>query len=445
MDSNFHYSIRRLPNGDALLCFGSGAPVACNSQGRILVNKQGMPMTVDQARRAMAPVQAREERKPGLEEYHDLVAELIEPALNLRTMEIESKGIALSEERFENLNVEMARDHGLKFSKGNLQSTIRAIAQAAKYDPIYRYLSGLGCSKKEVLSDREWARIAQLMLGLGDGWSQTVIQKWAISAVARILEPGCKVDYSLMLYGDQGIGKSSFFRELAGDYFTDSMGGLDQIKDDLLILHKAWIAEWSEADQVFVGANKAERIKRFVSSQDDTFRLPYGRTAQTLKRRSVIVGTTNRDDWANDPTGNRRFPVLKPTAIDTEWIRENRDRIWGRAVVEYRKGSQWWFNKEEEAAISQKAQEFAPLNPLVEEVWEFLQVRQGEEFSVRELWGLALERDQDKLTDQILRQTSRVLRQLEARGVLFQRKNHMPREARYGKRSKSLVLSLMRQ
>ena len=424
MDSNFHYSIRRLPNGDALLCFGSGTPVACNSQGRILVNKQGVPMTVEQARRARAQVQTGEERKPGLEEYHDLVAELIQPALNLRTMEIESKGIPISEEEFENLNVVMARDHGLKFSKGNLQSTIRAQSGGAKYDPIHRYLSGLGCSEKEVLSDREWARIAQLMLGLGDGWSQTVIQKWLISAIARVLEPGCKVDYALMLYGEQGIGKSSFFRALAGDYFTDSMGGLDQIKDDLMILHKAWIAEWSEADQVFVGANKAERIKRFVSAQDDTFRLPYGRTAQTLKRRSVIVGTTNRDDWANDPSGNRRFPVLKPTAIDTEWIKENRDRIWGRAVVEYRKGTQWWFSKEEEKQITEVASQYAAKNDLVEMALAELKRVKGEWRSTRDLLAEITERDAMTLSQRELNGFARLLSGLEAPGLLKEQRNY---------------------
>ena len=442
MDSNFTFSIRRLPNGDALLCDGSGAPVACNSQGQILVNKRGEPMTVDQARRAMPQARTGEERKPGLEEYHDLVGELIQPALNLRTMEIESNGIPLSEEAFENLNVVMARDHGLKFSKGNLQSTIRAQSAAAKYDPIERYLAGLGCSKEEVLTDDEWARLAQLMLGLDDEWSQRVVQKWSISAVARIFEPGCKVDYALMLFGDQGIGKSSFFRELAGDYFTDSMGGLDQVKDDLMILHKAWIAEWSEADQVFVGANKAERIKRFVSAQDDTFRLPYGRTAQTLRRRSVIVGTTNRDDWANDPSGNRRFPVLKPTAIDTEWIRANRDRIWGRAVVEYRKGTRWWFSKEEEKQITEVASQYAAKNDLVEMALAELQRLKGEWRSTRDLLAEITERDAMTLSQRELIAFARQLSGVQDPHLLKEQRNYHSLKTKTGTRIRTTCWSL---
>ena len=445
MDSTFNYSIRRLPNGDALLCDGSGAPIACNSQGKILVNSDGVPMTVDQAKASGRFSSEKKVEKVPLDEYRTRLSILLNPRLNLRSMQIECNGEPITEEEFENLNVRLVEDQGLHFKKGDLQSTVRAHARKAEYDPVKEWLDGLGSVREGVLTDDEWSRIAQLMLGVGDAWSQTVLQKWLLSAASRVVSPGCKVDYALMLYGKQGIGKSSLFRELAGDHFTDSMGALDNIKDDLMIMHKAWIAEWSEADQVFVGANKAERIKRFVSAQDDSFRAPYGRNTQTFKRRSVIVGTTNRDDWANDPTGNRRFPILRPQSIDTEWIRENRERIWGRVMVELRRGAQWWFTKEEEATISQQAQEFAPLNPIVEEVWEFLQVRQGEEFSVRELWGMALGRDQEQLSDQILRQTSRVLRQLEARGASFKRKNHLPREASYGKRSKSLVISYLRQ
>ena len=424
MDSNFTFSIKRLPNGDALLCDGGGSPIACNSQGKILVTKRGTPMTVDEVRKAQGKPPVGEERKPGLEEYHALVDQILRPRLNLRTMEIELAGVPISEEEFENLNVVMVRDHGLKFRKADFQSTIRAIARSAAFDPLYAYLSGLGSEETGVLADEEWARIAQLMLGLGDGWSQTVVQKWLLSAVSRVISPGCKVDYALMLYGKQGIGKSSFFRELAGDHFTDSMGGLDHIKDDLMILHKAWIAEWSEADQVFVGANKAERIKRFVSAQDDTFRAPYGRTSQTYKRRSVIVGTTNRDDWANDPTGNRRFPVLAPTSIDTEWIRENRDRIWGRAVVELRKGAGWWFTKEEEGRITSLSSQYGAQNDLVEMALGELRRKQGEWVSTRDLLAEITEKDAMALSQRELSGFARQLSGYVGPHLLKEQRNY---------------------
>ena len=432
MDSNFTFSIKRLPNGDALLCDGGGAPIACNSQGKILVNQRGTPMTVDQIRAAHGKPPLGEERKPGLEEYHSLVEQIFMPRLNLRTMEIEFGGIPITEEEFENLNVTSVKDHGLKFRKGDLQSTVRAIARKSAYDPVYTELAALGVDGTDCLTDEEWDQIAILGLGLSDSYSKVVIQKWLLAAVERVMDPGCKVDYCLILKGEQGIGKSSFFRILAGDHFTDSLGGLDHIKDDLMIMHKNWICEWSEADQVFVGANKAEKIKRFISAQEDCFRAPYGRTTSTYKRRSLLVGTTNRDDWANDPTGNRRFPVLEPQGVDLEWLAENRTRIWARAVVERRRGARWWFSKEEEQQISIRAAAYAPEDPHAERMLEQLRACPGRWFSAQELAALALEWDAERIDKRNLNAVARSLHALRDPCVLSERRTHTPVNPSHG-------------
>ena len=441
MDSTFNFSIKRLPNGDALLCDGSGVPIACNSQGRILVNRTGQPMNVDQARNAQRSGAARKEEKVELADYHRLVSSLLSPRLNLRTAQIECNGVPISEEEFDNLNVRLVEDQGLKFKKTDLQSTVKALARKAEYDPVKEWLDGLGSEETGVLSDDEWSRIAGLALGQDDEWSQTRLQKWLIACVARVYEPGCQVDYALILHGGQGAAKSTLFRELGGDYFTDSLGDLRNSKDDLMILHKNWICEWSEADQIFVGAHQAEKIKRFVSGRDDTFRAPYGRTAQTFKRRSVIVGTTNRDDWANDPTGNRRFPVIAVKQTDSEWVRQNRDRIWGRAAVEYRRGSQWWFTKEEEARISQEAAAYAPEDPNAERMLQQLKAAPGRWFSTQELVALALEWDKDRIDKRSLASAQRSLNALATQGVVSDRKYHEPPNPSHGGKGTKRVWS----
>ena len=442
MDSNHQFKIKLLSNGTALLCDTEGIPVCCDASGRIRRTPNGRIMTMKHARQERVAQGLEELIKVPLQEYPDFVERYFSPRLNLRTQQIEINESPITEEEFESIHIYAAQELGFKVNKADLQAQIRASARKAEYDPIHTYLSGLGTEGGPILTDEEWDQIAVLALGLEDSWSRTVVQRFLLSAVARVMEPGCKVDQCLILFGEQGLLKSTFFSSLAGDYFSDSMGDLTNKKDDLLILHRNWFCEWSEADQIFVGARASEQIKRFVSSQEDTFRAPYGRTAQAFKRRSVLCGTTNRDDWANDPTGNRRFPILSPTEINAEWTTTNRDRIWAKVVVEWRKGARWWFDKEEERRISEQAAEFAPSNDDVERVWSFLKSHSNEWYSTRDVMLIALNKDADRLETRQVSAFARQMSALKLRGALKEKRNYQGRTAQSPSRIKTICWML---
>lgn len=75
-------------------------------------------------------------------------------------------------------------------------------------------------------------------------------------------------------------------------------------------------------------------FKSFLTAQVDELRLPYARSPVRLERRSVFIGTTNRDDWLLDETGGRRFwPVrvaeVKPT--DVAGLATARDQLFAEA------------------------------------------------------------------------------------------------------------------
>ena len=432
MDSNFSFSVRTLPNGGLLLCSPDGAPVLVDASGRIRLDKNNQPMTYTGTSPAIEAAKQSKENRVDLADYFEVLSVLYQPRLNLRSQQLELNGSEIGEEEFEALHVACLRDNQLQFKKGDMQAVIRAIARSAAYDPVHTYLSSLGVEGGPVLDDEEWDQIAVLTLGLADSWSRTVVQKFLLAAVARVMEPGCQVHQCLILHGRQGLGKSTFFRVLGGDFFSDSMGNLDEKKDDLMIMHRTWINEWSEADQIFVGANKAEKIKRFVSASDDSFRSPYGRTTQKWLRRSVLCGTTNRDDWANDPSGNRRFPVLSPKEINTQWLTEHRDRVWARAVVEYRRGRRWWFEEEEELLISRQAANYTPDDPVAERLLNQLQVAPGRWFSTQELAMLALDWEQKECTKKSLGSLARSLQALATSCVTSDRRSHTPLNPSHG-------------
>ena len=74
-------------------------------------------------------------------------------------------------------------------------------------------------------------------------------------------------------------------------------------------------------------------MKAFLTSTEDKYRPPFGRTPVTVKRSGVIVGTTNDQDFLHDPSGSRRFWVVPVGAIDTTLLRAQRDQLLAEAVV----------------------------------------------------------------------------------------------------------------
>jgi predicted P-loop ATPase len=195
-----------------------------------------------------------------------------------------------------------------------------------------------------------------------------LVRRWFICLVARPLLPGCKVDTALILEGAQGIGKSTFFRILAADSFSDTEMALD--KDAMMQLRGAWIYEWAELENV-MSRQSVSRVKAFLTSTEDKYRPPFGRTPVTVKRSGVIVGTTNNQDFLHDPSGSRRFWVVPVGVIDTNALRAQREQLFAEAVVAHLAGEPRWLNEEEERRREALATRFGETDPWEELVLGF--------------------------------------------------------------------------
>ena len=166
------------------------------------------------------------------------------------------------------------------------------------------------------------------------------IRKTLVGAVARIFNPGIKFDTMLILAGRQGIGKSTFFRLLGMNWYSDSLCTFEG-KDAAELLQGYWIIEAGE----LTGMTKSEMntVKQFLSKGDDVYRAAYGRRTEKHLRQCIIVGTTNEAEFLKDYTGNRRF---WPVDLTGEGSRKNvwHDlplevaQIWAEAVALYRLG-----------------------------------------------------------------------------------------------------------
>lgn len=67
-------------------------------------------------------------------------------------------------------------------------------------------------------------------------------------------------------------------------------------------------------------------------------RPPYGRKSVEYARGCVFFGTTNREAYLQDDTGNRRFCPVKVGALDFHALERDRDQLWAEALFNYDMG-----------------------------------------------------------------------------------------------------------
>jgi predicted P-loop ATPase len=169
----------------------------------------------------------------------------------------------------------------------------------------------------------------------------TSVGRWMlVSAVARIIRPGCKVDTMLVLEGPQGLKKSTSMRVLFSDrWFSDTPLDLNS-KDRFVGLRHNWCHEFAELDAF--GRADIARIKSFLSSQTDDFRPPYGKSNVRVERRCIFVGTVNDSEYLRDPTGNRRFWPVRCGKIDIPALESDREQLMAEAREMFLSGERWW-------------------------------------------------------------------------------------------------------
>jgi predicted P-loop ATPase len=172
----------------------------------------------------------------------------------------------------------------------------------------------------------------------------------------------------MVLGGAQGIGKSTFWRTLAGEaWFGDTPLDLEN-KDAYQVLNRRWIYEMPEIDHL-TGLKAAERIKAFISSSEDTYRPPYGRTVGVFPRTSIIVGTTNRDSFLSDQTGSRRFwPLRIPGMIRLDLLMEWRLQLWAEALHLHLAGDPHWLDNRLELQREAQSQAFEAEDPWEDQI-----------------------------------------------------------------------------
>jgi hypothetical protein len=251
----------------------------------------------------------------------------------------------------------IASKYDFEPGKDAIDSAIEVVARRNTFHPVQDYLTSLRWDG----TPRIHTLLSTYFGAKASPYTRAVGSKFMISAVARAMKPGSKVDTMLILEGLQGTRKSTAVRTLAGDaWFADTALDLKS-KDAAQSLQGKWIYEIGELHAF----NRAEttQIKAFVSSQSDNFRPSYGRRNADFPRQVVFVGTTNGTEYLTDTTGNRRFWPVRCGVVDVGGLFIDRDQLWAEALARFNEGEHWWLDGDAEALAADEQAEREAIDP----------------------------------------------------------------------------------
>lgn len=313
----------------------------------------------------------------------------------------------------ERIEVEVtdSKGKGLAFTTTDIDQALNVVAKEHPYHPVREYLNGLVWDERPRIM-----HVQEDVLGTKPSDLHLRIMKaWFISAVARAMKPGVKVDTVLILHGPQGAMKSTFFKTLAGPWFADSPIDIEN-KDALMMMSRVWILEWGELEAM-QRARDAAALKAFLASPTDTYRPPYGRRVVEVPRSCVIVGSTNEEEILADATGNRRYWII-PTSdyIEIDILQAWRDQLWAEAVWWWRQGEPHYLDWRDDAALRADQVKWEKRDPWEEAIDAWTQTRVTP-FTIGELLDGALSKPAASVTRADQMRAASVLKQLEFKRI----------------------------
>lgn len=208
------------------------------------------------------------------------------------------------------------------YHEKKFENSIRIAFYENQYHPIKQILDAISWDKKPRMENLfiKWLKCEDT------DYAREVTRLVFAGGINRIYNPGCKFDDVCVLVGtNQGEGKSSFVKWLAlEDKFFAEVKNIDS-KDDKAALQGKWICELAELMAV-TKTKEVEEVKSFITTQTDRYRMAYDKRPEDYPRQCVFIGTTNKEQFLTDKTGNRRWYPLKVNSVGYDLF-DHKDEI----------------------------------------------------------------------------------------------------------------------
>ena len=234
---------------------------------------------------------------------------------------------------------------------------LNAYSWLNRYNPIIDYLNSIRNKRRDDIKCKDvfvkWFKAQETDSKIVEKMSE----KWFVSGIKRIYEPGCDIEGMIYVFGKTGTGKSTFIKRLAKGFAVQYIGDIENTQRICEAMNNCWILNFDEMKSL--AKKDPSAVKEFLTTPFDTIRLAYRTDAEQYARHCIFFGSTNNPDVLKDYSGDveRRFWPIISLLDDSKFIFEKFtddevDAIWADALYIYENNKDYNisisdFNKDE--------------------------------------------------------------------------------------------------
>lgn len=239
-------------------------------------------------------------------------------------------------------------------SKETLKSIIFS-NQWQQYDPYQEFLDALPLWDGE----DHIAKLAATVKTDNNNYWKWCLRKWLVAFVGSLAEEEVVNQTAIIFCGRQGIGKSSWFRNILPPELRkySSSGFLDP-KDNETKVQLSELCLYNMDEVENLKPKNVEAIKELITKSSMYFRRAYTTLSQNYTRRCSFCGTANGINILHDITGNRRFLCHNVLSMDYMLKGVDLNQVYAQAYQLFRAGFQYWLDANEQAAVEKQNTRF---------------------------------------------------------------------------------------
>ena len=222
-----------------------------------------------------------------------------------------------------------------------------------------------------VSSAEHWVKgFHKWMLGMAAQWSGRM------GRCANAVAP-------LLVSTRQGMGKSTFCKllmpESLADYYTDSfdLNGLAGCEQKLSLFGLVNLDEYDK-----LSSTKLPLLKNLMQMTALHYRKAHRAQYSHLPRMASFIGTSNRMELLNDPTGSRRYLCVELTEkLDCTPLEHK--QLFAQLKAELEAGERYWFTADEEKELMERNRPFYAYPPTHDVFFRCFRLpEEGEEYEL---------------------------------------------------------------